>query len=76
MKCPKYIQEALVRRAACAERFTDYDITIRRWLEKHDIIVEDFDICGGCESYVNPYASSGRIYKAILEKGNEDDSGE
>ena len=68
MDCPKYIKEALRKRAECADKFTDYDLLIAKYLEKHQIDVENFDIHGGCESYVNPWDSSQRIYEAILEK--------
>ena len=67
MKCPNYIKEALKQRANHADRFTELDIMIAEWLEKHDLIhlVEDYDIHGGCESYVNPTNSSARILEAI-----------
>lgn len=67
MKCPKYIKDALQQRAKCADRFTELDVMIAEWLEKHDLIylVEDYDIHGGCESYVNPSNSSERILKVI-----------
>ena len=68
MECPKYIAEALRKRAYCALNFTSHDVTIARFLEKHGIEVEDYDIYGGCEAYVNPIESSNRIYEAILAK--------
>lgn len=68
MKCPKYIEDALFKRANCAARFMEHDWVIAQFLEKHDIEVEDYDIYGGCESYCNPDASSRRIYEAILAK--------
>lgn len=71
MECPKYIREALLRRANHASAFLDLDWTIAEWLEKHGIDVNNEDIHGGCESYVNPYESSKRILKAIEEKENE-----
>lgn len=67
MKCPKYIKEALIQRAKCAERFTELDYMISEWLDTHNIEVEEYDICGGCESYVNPFDSSRRIITAIEE---------
>ena len=69
MKCPKYIEEALRRRANHAAKFTSLDVMIMEFLEKNDIIVEEYDICGGCESYVNPHDSSRRILEAIKAKG-------
>ena len=68
MKCPKYIEDALRKRADCATRFMEHDLTIARFLEKHNIDVHDYDIYGGCEAYGNPDASSNRIYEAILAK--------
>ena len=67
MKCPQYIKDMLNARANHAAKFTVLDVTIQEWLEKHGIEVEEFDICGGCESYVNPYDSSRRIIEAIEE---------
>lgn len=67
MKCPKYIKDLCYKRAKAASKFIDYDYKIYEWLEEHDVQVEDFDILTGCESIVNPYASSERIIKAIEE---------
>ena len=71
MKCPKYIKDLCYRRAKAASKFIDYDYKIYEWLEDHNVQVEDFDILTGCESIVNPYASSDRIIKAIEETKNE-----
>lgn len=68
MTCPKYIKELLRKRAACAENFTSYDVQLAGWLEKNGIEVETYDICGGVESYSNPWASSHRVLQAIEEK--------
>ena len=67
MRCPNYIRKALIKRAKCAATFTDLDLEISEWLEKNDLLnlIEDYDIHGGCESYVNPYDSSFRILKVI-----------
>lgn len=67
MNCPKYIKDLCCKRANAAAKFADYDYKIYEWLEEHNIQVEDFDILTGCESLVNPYASSDRIIKAIEE---------
>lgn len=75
MRVPKYIQQALESRANHAERFTHFDCIISDFLEKHGIPCEEYDINGGCESYVNPHSSSDRILTAIenhKEKYNED----
>lgn len=67
MKCPKYIRDALKQRARCASRFQELDYIIREWLDKNNLYdaVENYDISGGCESYVNPDASSARILEVI-----------
>lgn len=65
MKVPKYIKQALESRANYAERFTHLDCIIFKFLDKHGILHEEYDICGGCESYVNPHASSDRLLRAI-----------
>lgn len=67
MKCPKYIKDALRRRANHATQFTNLDVMIADWLEKQGLLdkVELYDICGGCESYVNPDSSSARILELI-----------
>ena len=71
MKCPKYIKDLCYKRAHAAAKFVNYDYKIYRWLEEHDIQVEDWDILTGCESIVNPFSSSERIIKAIEETENE-----
>ena len=58
MKCPQYIKDMLMSRAYHAERFTSLDVGIQEWLDKHSIEVDEYDICGGCEAYVNRLASS------------------
>lgn len=70
MKVPKYIKDKLLRRARCASQFTDLDCDIADWLDKNNIEVEEYDICGGCEAYVNPYESIKRILQAIEDKEN------
>ena len=67
MKCPQYIKDMLMKRAHHAVRFTALDIEVQEWLDKHGIQVEEYDICEGCDSYVNPYESSRRIIQAIEE---------
>lgn len=68
MKCPLYIKDLLRKRAICAENFTQYDVQLANWLEKNNIEVETYDICGGVESYSNPWASSNRVLQAIENK--------
>lgn len=69
MNCPKYISDALKKRANCAYRFIHYDHMIGEWLEKNNLLdkVELYDIYGGCEAYVNPDDSSARILSVIEE---------
>ena len=71
MKCPNYIRDLCYKRAKAASKFIDYDYKIYEWLEDHNVQVEDFDILTGCESIVNPYASSDRIIKAIEDYEND-----
>ena len=68
MKCPKYISQALDQRAKLASRFMELDYMIAEFLDRNDVFVEDYDIRGGCESYVNPFDSSRRILEAIENK--------
>ena len=67
MKCPKYIQKALEKRANAACEFIKNDCIIVDWLKKNNLLgeVEDYDILTGCESIVNPGASSNRILRVI-----------
>ena len=67
MKCPKYIEDLCKKRAKHAAKFMECDCEIAEWLEKHNLLseVEDYDILTGCESIVNPNASSKRIIAVI-----------
>ena len=73
MKCPKYIHKALIQRAKAAEKYLKCDYIVGKWLEKNGLIddVEEYDIYTGCESIINPFASSNRIYEAILSKDGD-----
>ncbi len=68
MKVPKYIEIAIRRRAKAAMLLTENDVIISNWCEKNGIELKEYDICGGCESLVNPIASANRILKAIQNK--------
>ena len=68
MKVPKYIEEALRKRAEFADRFNHYDYVITNFINNNGIEAEEYDYCGGCESIVNPHSSSARIHEAILNK--------
>ena len=71
MKCPKYIRDLCLKRAKAAEKFCSYDWEITNYLDKHHIEVEEYDIHTGCESIVNPRASSYRIIQAIEDYEND-----
>lgn len=66
MRIPKYIDEALRKRAKCAFRFLQYDDIVSKFIEKHDIDVNSEDYGGGVESITNPYESENAVRKAIL----------
>ena len=68
MECPKYISEALRKRALYANRLLDLDYMISEFIEKNNIDVDPEDIHGGCEIYVNPDESSQRVLEAIIAK--------
>ena len=70
MKCPKYIKQALWQRAKAAATCISKDCIVVEFLEKHGILVEEYDILGGCEMYVNPYSSAERVLEAI-ERSNK-----
>lgn len=68
MKVPKYIEEALKRRAKAAVTFTDTDSVISEFIEKHGIDCEYTHL--HCESLLNPYVANSATVKAIEEKEN------
>ena len=70
MECPKYIRDALRKRADFAERVFELDCMIADWLDKNGVDVDFEDVRGGCEIYVNPHESSNRVLQAIEEKEN------
>lgn len=67
MDCPKYIREALKKRAKAAFNYLKYDYMVSTWLESKDLDfkVEEYDIRTGVESLMNPYASSKRVLDVI-----------
>lgn len=71
MKMPKYIEKLIDRRAGLAVLLSHADHKLGDWLEKNGVDVEECDIYGGCEMYVNPWSSAERIKKAITERGEE-----
>ena len=68
MKIPKRIEKLIERRAKLASDINYIDGQLTEWLEKKDLVdkVEEYDFMGGCEMYVNPYASADRIREVIL----------
>lgn len=70
MKCPKYVKNALQRRAKYASEFLRCDQIVVEFLEKHNMLdeVENYDILTGCESLCNPDASSARVLEVIENK--------
>lgn len=66
MRIPKYIDEALRKRANAAFRFLQYDDIVSKFIKKHDIDVNFEDYGGGVESIANPYESENAVREAIL----------
>ena len=65
MKVPNNISHLLRRRATLAATLMEVDYKIAEWLDKKGIEVEDYDIHGGAEIFVNPHRSAERIREAI-----------
>lgn len=65
MKCPKYIEEALNKRAKAAIRFNKYDSLVSRWIDKNNIYVESENTWGGVDAIVNPEESKEIVLEAI-----------
>lgn len=68
MKVPIYIKKLIERRARLAACLNYTDHKLGDWLEKNCIDVEEYDVYGGCEMYVNPQSSADRIIQAIENK--------
>ena len=66
MKIPKYINEALRKRANAAFRFRQYDDVVSKFIEQHNIDVNFEDYGGGVESIFDPYGSEKAVREAIL----------
>ena len=71
MKIPKYVEKLIVRRCRLAKELNSTDVKLAHFLERNGIEVEEYDIYGGCEMYVNPDSSSERVREAILLKETE-----
>lgn len=70
MRIPKYIDEALRKRANAAFRFLQHDVVVSEFIEKHNIDVNFEDYGGGVESILNPYESENVVREAILAHEN------
>ena len=66
MKIPKYIEEALRKRSKASVMLSKFDYIVTKFIEEHNIYVDEYDYNGGCEAIINPYESEERIKTAIL----------
>lgn len=64
MKIPKYIDEALKKRAKAANEFVKYDIIVSEWCVKHNVQSEDIN--GAVDSVVNADDSAKQVRIDIL----------
>lgn len=72
MKCPKYIDKLIDRRARLARELLMTDYTLSEWIDKNGIEVEPEDYFGGCEVYCNPDDCAERIRQAIAKAGDKE----
>lgn len=70
MRIPKYIDEALRKRANAAFKFMDYDCIVSDFIEKNGIELDPMHYGLGCESILNPDSSENAVRKAILAHEN------
>lgn len=70
MRIPKYIDEALRKRANAAFKFRQYDDVVSEFIKQYNINVDFEDYCGGVESITNPYESANAVREAILAHKN------
>lgn len=68
MKIPKKVEAMLKRRIEYAYAAQKADYEVSKWLDEHEIEVEQYDTYGGVEIFGNPERSSERIREAIREK--------
>lgn len=68
MQIPKYIEKLIDKRAELSVFLNHADHKLGDWLERNCVKVEEYDIYGGCEMYVNPWNSADRIKQAIKDK--------
>lgn len=69
MKIPKYIEKALNDRVKAANKWSEADLIIGRFLVKKglDDKADTCDFFGGVEAIVNPEESAERIREVIKE---------
>jgi hypothetical protein len=67
MKIPKRIENLIDKRTKLAQDLNSVDLELTNWIDKHNVEVESYDYCSGCEMYANPSASGERIKQAILK---------
>lgn len=65
MRVPKYILDALERRAKAAETWEKNDRIITDFITKNKIDVPTENYCGGVEGVVNPWDSARVIIECI-----------
>lgn len=68
MKVPKYIEDALERRARAAESWEKHDRIVTEFIEKNSIDAPLEDYCGGVEAIVHPWDSARTILECIERK--------
>lgn len=66
MNIPGKIEKLIEQRIKYAWSIMRADSKLADWLEGNEIDVEECDIRGGCEMYVNPGAAASRIREAIV----------
>lgn len=70
MRVPKYIDEALRKRANAAYKFVDYDCIVSDFVENNGIELDPTHYGLGCESLLNPDSSANAVREAILAHEN------
>ena len=68
MDIPKKIEKLINQRCRYAELVEKIDYELSIWLKKNRINVDEQDVFGGSEVYLNPIGSANRIRKEMLEK--------
>lgn len=70
MRIPKYIDEALRKRANAAFSFIQNDAIVSAFIEKNRIELDSMHYGLGCESILNPDSSANAVREAILAHEN------